>query len=453
MSLLPEVRQELLATAARRASDNPAAAQWRRWLRADGLTVAVSVTCTVLVAAAALLAFGHRTGPGSHPGGRSTVVALEAKLAVLRRPQTAADRTYPGFQHAFPPRGLGPDTQRLTRLAATISTPTAGTVRVFVLVGPLSLGPRTGSSSSQSEVVNAFAIDAHGKLRGHAGPLTARTLETPNAIGSGLFGLASKANRDIGVTVGIVPDWVARVTWTFTGAGYGITHPHPVTIYPQVSSNVAVAPVAHGQGPLKRATWYRADGSVIASSSGGSQAFREFGRIRSVNASRDRPIAPFLLAHYALFRSVSPDTPAVDPALPTPGFDGGYVGEMRLNYWQTRFTAAVTGLDGDGLWITPGTHGLCISDPQTSGCNTLQHADSTGIIIAGITSSSNGPRRQTIAGLVPDGNRSVTLQLADGTRRTVPVIDHNIFEATVPGQITAIIARNTTGHVQRKTVG
>ena len=44
------------------------------------------------------------------------------------------------------------------------------------------------------------------------------------------------------------------------------------------------------------------------------------------------------------------------------------MGEMGLNYWQTRYISSVTGLDGPGLWITPGARGLCISDPQAGGC-------------------------------------------------------------------------------------
>ena len=46
---------------------------------------------------------------------------------------------------------------------------------------------------------------------------------------------------DYGAAFGLVPDRVARVKWVFTGAGIGITHPHPTTIYPTVRNNVAAA--------------------------------------------------------------------------------------------------------------------------------------------------------------------------------------------------------------------
>jgi type IV secretory pathway VirB10-like protein len=50
---------------------------------------------------------------------------------------------------------------------------------------------------------------------------------------------------------------------------------------------------------------------------------------------------------------------------------------------------------------------------------------------------------------VPDGNPTVTLVLAGGARRAVPVVDHNALEATVPGQVVAIIDRDVFGRVSR----
>jgi hypothetical protein len=58
--------------------------------------------------------------------------------------------------------------------------------------------------------------------------------------------------------------------------------------------------------------------------------------------------------------------------------------------------------------------------------------------------------QQTIIGLVPNGNKTVTLLLSNGARQTVPVVDHNVYEATVPGRVVAIIARNTSGKLEQK---
>jgi hypothetical protein len=110
-----------------------------------------------------------------------------------------------------------------------------------------------------------------------------------------------------------------------------------------------------------RATWQGAAGQVIASVGADAQT-RQAAANPPVNATRGRPLAPFLLAHFRLFRSAPADDLAHDPNLPTPGTG------MGLNYWQTRYVPSVTGLDGPGLWITPGAKGLCISDPQAGTC-------------------------------------------------------------------------------------
>jgi hypothetical protein len=117
---------------------------------------------------------------------------------------------------------------KLTRLAATVSTPTTGRVRVYLTVRRLPAGrifatPR----KSGSEVVTAVAV-AHGENQGGTGPFSARTLDAPSAVGSGVFILGEGVNQNIGVTVAIVPDGITRVQWTFTGAGFGILRPHPV---------------------------------------------------------------------------------------------------------------------------------------------------------------------------------------------------------------------------------
>jgi hypothetical protein len=222
-----------------------------------------------------------------------------------------------------------------------------------------------------------------------------------------------------------------------------------VTVHPQVLNNVAVAPVEPDDGPLARATWYGADGHVIATAAV-ANGHSKLQVIRAVNASRSRAIAPWLLDHFALFTSGAVDTPAQDPMLPTPGTDGGYVGEIGLNYWQTRYVSSVTGLDGRGLWITPGARGVCVSDPKTSGCWMLssRHPPDGLNAISGTVAA----HQQTITGLVPNGNRTVTLVLSSGARKTVPVVDRNVYEATVPGRVVAIIARNTSGKLEQQSL-
>jgi hypothetical protein len=61
-------------------------------------------------------------------------------------------------------------------------------------------------------------------------------------------------------------------------------------------------------------------------------------------------------------------------------------------------------------------------------------------------------RQETISGLVPDGNATVTLVLAEGGHETAPVVDHNVYEATVPGRVVAIISRDAAGRVERRSL-
>jgi hypothetical protein len=408
-----------------------------------GLSVLVVAVVTV-----GALSLSHRT-PNLRSGGpaASGSAALVKRLAVLRRAQTPADRTYPPYLAQRGRSGRAGVIMKLTRLAATVSTPTVGQVRVYVTVRRLPARRIYSPARTGADAVSAVAVAGHGA--NGSGPITATMLDMPNAVGGGLASPGAGLDPNRGVTVGIVPDGVTRVKWVFSGAAFGVTRPRPLTIYPRVQSNVAVAAVKPSQGPLVHATWYGPTGQAIASAGPGLQARQHLQQIAAVNATRRRAIAPLLLSHYSLFRSIAPDDLTRDWRLPTPGTEGGYVGQMELNYWQTRYVPSVTGLDGPGLWITPGSRGLCISDPQAGDCGKLTTRAADGIIGGG---TSDG-HQQSISGLVPDGNSTITLVLADGTRKTVPVVDHNVYEATVSGQIIAIINRDITGHVHRRALG
>ena len=99
MSLLPEVREELVATAARIA-----VSPWRRArFGRGGLTVAVGVGVALAVVAVAVLALRHRAPAPVSSDRPSGVAALEARLAILRRPQTPAEAAYARrfFRHSL----------------------------------------------------------------------------------------------------------------------------------------------------------------------------------------------------------------------------------------------------------------------------------------------------------------------------------------------------------------
>ena len=435
MTLLPEVRDEIVATAARRAARRtPARVRPAR----GGLVLALSVASVVAVVAVALVALRHRAPVASEAGARNGLSALESKLAVLRRSQTAADRTYLAFTGRRGTVGSRGVIAGLSRLATTITTPAGGRVRAYLLVRNL---PGQSPARRGPDYVSVVAFDPRGQLQGAVSTAVGAAL-APNDVGSGRWVPGAGRESFAGVSVGIVPDGVTRVRWTFSGAGFGVLHPRASTVYPDVHGNVAIAPIRAGQGPLVGAVWYGAGGRVIASGGSAPQSEVEMRQINAVNASRNRPIASVLTAHYRLFRSVAPQDLVRDPRLPTVG------GQGDLNYWQTRYIPTLTGIDGAGLWITPGEHDLCVSDPQAAACGMPKTIGSTGFI--GATSSDG--RQRSIAGLVPDGNPSVTLVLANGARTTVPVID-NAYEATVSAQIVAVLVRDTAGHVERVPLG
>ena len=66
-------------------------------------------------------------------------------------------------------------------------------------------------------------------------------------------------SSDGSYTVSVVPDGVIEVRWGFTG------HHQSVTVYPTVENNVAIAPVAGGEGRLVAMTWYGPAGQVVGS--------------------------------------------------------------------------------------------------------------------------------------------------------------------------------------------
>jgi hypothetical protein len=123
---------------------------------------------------------------------------------------------------------------------------------------------------------------------------------------------------------------------------------------------------------------------------------------------------------------------------------------MLLNYWQARYVRAVTSIVGHGLWVTPGTRGVCVGAPIGGWCTRIdRRSDPDSGSFSGGSSIGNGER--TINGLVPDGNRTVTLVLSSGARVQAPVID-NVYEATVHGRIVAIIDHNSTGRLVHHTL-
>jgi hypothetical protein len=187
-----------------------------------GLMLSFAVAVAAIVAVVAVALIGHRSKGSS--GVPAAARPLTAALAVLRRPQTAADRGLPAV-------GV-PVVAGLTRLAATVPA-----ARVYLIV-------RTPAPDR----VSAVSV-RDGRGARVAGGVSASELH------AGWPGVSS----DGSYTVSVVPDGVIEVRWSFTGQR------PPVTVYPTVENNIAIAPVVGGEGRLVAMTWYGAAGQVIGS--------------------------------------------------------------------------------------------------------------------------------------------------------------------------------------------
>jgi len=405
-----------------------------RRLPFGGLAVAFGAAVTALVAMVAVLVVGHHT-PASESGGdvparARSLGSLVSELAILRRPQTIADRRAPASVTS------GPEVvHNLTRLAATVSAPGAETVRVYLVVRMLlggssgTLGARYGSVAA---VVTASIVSATGRV-GVVGNGWAGSLTRPVGV--------SQAN---GLDASIVPDGVARVKWVFAQAGTASEVHQLITAYPTVTNNVALAPVARHQGLLANVTWYDANGHVIQTFNAAAERARHTREIeQAISASSRRRVASTLINSFAVLRA---PRPAGSPRLPSGtaaalAEQGGY----GLNITQARFVTA----DGHGFWLVPGTSGVCLSGPSPSGitgCNTVKAVDDGGLVGA-----SAGPGWEMLEGVAPDGNPTISIVLSNGQTKHVAVVD-NVYAVTVHVKPTALIVRNSAGRLRRLTL-
>lgn len=247
----------------------------------------------------------------------------------------------------------------------------------------------------------------------------------------------------------VVPNGVNRVKWVFKRAYRRFSPPSgpAVTVYPHVQNNVAVATTYELEG-LFNATWYGSDGHVIASLSPSAQQAAE--QAQALAASERQPIAPVLIKHFAVFRRPVPLPGMIKPlphsfavAITNQGFG--------LNVDQARF---VPYPGSSGEWVIPGAHGVslaaqlpCQRRSRRPICGGFAGGDApTSMVLSGrMIGASFGASGETVNGLAPDGNSSVTILLAHGARRTIPVID-NVYSLTIPPQAVKVIMSNAARH-------
>lgn len=256
---------------------------WRgRGLRRSfgGLAVALSVAVTLGVVFLVVGVHGQRPGSGHRPilrhrgvapgefiyplGAVPTLQQLRENFAVLRRPQTAADRSWrPACDCGQAARQL----TGLTRLAATLP----GGYRIFLDVEQFILGGQLNMAAG-SYVLNLDIVNRKGNSSGAAfGPNVGYTIFTVPSGGPGSFRGHMHGSQ---VFASIVPDGVATVSWTFGCPRFRASARACVglgtrTFTVPVANNVAARQLPGGGncppcGP-GQVVWRASDGRVVAS--------------------------------------------------------------------------------------------------------------------------------------------------------------------------------------------
>lgn len=401
----------------------------------------------VLTAVSALAGCGASTAPAPSPRDPATVPTaarqLVSMLAVLRRPQTAADRAVPASELRFLQANEGPIVSTLTRLVTT-----ADGARFFVFVTKPSdaIVPRQAPLWAASLGDRVFVTNATGSAPEI--PVPAAELRDPYLASSWYVARSPKQ-----YFVEIVPDGVTRARLVFrTG-----------TVYAPVSHNtvVALAPPSSNED-LRSVTWYAPGGRVLPALTLTTDATLHTAvaaRAAAIRAALIRQDAKLpnrapsaLLGNFAVFAAdterpvrahgITISHPTLSSLPPTVLEFVNDPREMR----------AVLTRSGLRFWIDPGPLSVsesptrvreltyvCLrqqSNPSTASCSLrLAAVLARGLWDAGRLVDGTA----VIYGIVPDTNRTVTLRLPGGGARTVPVV-HGVVVTPANG-VTEILVK------------
>jgi hypothetical protein len=389
--------------------------------------VGLSSLVAVGIAVLAITQLSPRHGD-SRTGGPGAS-ALISRLAVLRRPQSAADRL-PSDVHIVPRAGT--IIPRLTRLVYA----SAGTRMYIVVVTPAvhnqMWSPRTGDQ---------VAIVA---LVGHRGaesvPIPAVDLSNADELGFlSPRGYARGGPLDV-YTVAVVPDGVARVRWDFVDAALKPMRTVDVT----ARDNTVI--VSHRTGLFWHAAWYGASGHVIPTSDAAflkAQAHMQAGMAAPVIRylqHHPQPTPP-VTSDYAVFsitsatgvRTAEGDVISAPPVTKLPwdilasARHSGPVGGGQPDYGDVRHVLTPS---GGNVYVIPGPFGICLSSIERSsfpdglfggGGGGSCTEDVTQAERQGVAFTSTSFGKSTTYRIVPKSIRSITVRGSNGTRHAVSV--------------------------------
>lgn len=351
------------------------------------IAVLASAAVVIAVASIALLAHGRSTSAASSAGTKQLV----AKLAVLRRPQTAADRL-PGHLHIQSPETpQGKIIARFTRLVRTLP----GGTRLYLVVTTWS----PDSSWSKRLGDQVAIVELSGGRAGESLPIPAADLTNANQVSPLTpFPPGARAAATT-LDVSIVPDGVARVRWTFLKLGVNPRILLDIAFDLTVTDNVAVSGLDTSLGALRNATWYKPDGQRFATSNR-AQLAAQAAQNAKLKAQAIRYILqhphtadPSLLAAYAVFAVTSPTgvKTASGDIISRPPLSSLPLGVVQspprqdelfgLDYTQVRQVITPSGVR---LYVIPGSRGLCLlTGGGGGGCNLLPGVETQGISMSG----------------------------------------------------------------------
>jgi hypothetical protein len=309
---------------------------------------------------------GAFTGASDAQPNSSQAAAVTARLAVLRRPQTAADLLPSGDK--LPALGQGTIIPALTRLVAS---PAGASLYLAVFT------PARGSlplwSPSLGDQVALVSVTSRGPELTEPVP----AVDLSNGNGVGIIGAGATYPDQVAAQyyVGIVPDGVARAAWTLAN----LQGKHPYLVSAQAANNVVVAPFHSGTPFLLRAAWYAGDGAVVPTSDRALlhaiAARQNIERERIIRRDTRIPYRPAsaLLAAFAVFNVTSRTGVKVGGlTISHPALSSLPLAILRItaHFGSPRFDPELdpkeirqaTTRSGVSAWIIPGARSLCVAE-------------------------------------------------------------------------------------------
>lgn len=391
--------------------------------------VACCVIAPVALANGTVADRSHRlVGRQADPVGAQGLIA---RLAVLRRPQIPAEvLPSPLGLKRVPDDGvIIPSLTRLvasppnTRLFLVVTTPPGGRHPLW-----------SAKFGDQVAIVSVTAAGASESLGIPAADLSnANELERPPFRGTSRYALSAVYD------VGIVPDWVARVSWTFANRRFRPGR----AVNLSVSDNVAVVGFDRSTtGPLFSARWYAADGTSIPSSDSalrGAIAARDAVIRRQIIRQDARTSArpsPVVLAAFAVF-AVHSRTGVRVPGgivIAKPLLSTVPLAILQITsccqppQLDPEDMRQVTTRSGFQFWVIPGHRGICVAfvdkpllpDLFGLGAGEACIANVRDATTFGSGLSSGSPGGATVSvRLLPITHPTITIRTRGGHRRTI----------------------------------